>query len=537
MKKKEASTDSSGVPDPDPDDISQDTDSILDLGEIEGSRQSGGEDEETAGGTGISPGMKLGKYKVIETCGEGGMGRVYKVWDLLEEAPKAMKTVPDAVVNDEAALARLKKEIDIARKITHPNVVKVLDLRKLKGLYFLIMEYIDGEDLLKKVSASPNHRLKEYQVIQYMTAASLGLREIHNCGAVHQDLKPNNIMISRQDERVKILDFSLSEMSGESTRARDRSYMRGTLPYMAPEQFLHEEEIDHQTDIWALGVTVYYLLSGQFPFKNRVEILNPVETPPYLPHISAQTNHFIIKCLQKDKKNRYRDMDGVLEDLKKIEIELKKEIIPPRTETEPGAKNSREKGEEGNTSRTRLPPASAGVIRSMYRDLLGKEEVRRMIESKGFFDANLNKDGGGKNKFEIQTYAADRVVLDTGTGLMWHQSGSPGYMSLKRAKEWLLELNKSSYAGYSDWRLPTLEEAASLLQEKEKKDSFYISAVFSPQQRCIYTGDRKDEAHVWVVDFEAGNVYLGSPNYGYIRPVRVSKSLKKNSSRLLTKQG
>ena len=81
---------------------------------------------------------------------------------------------------DEAALARLKKEIDIARKITHPNVVKVLDLRKLKGLYFLIMEYIDGEDLLKKVSASPNHRLKEYQVIQYMAAASLGLREIHN---------------------------------------------------------------------------------------------------------------------------------------------------------------------------------------------------------------------------------------------------------------------------------------------------------------------------------------------------------------------
>jgi hypothetical protein len=151
---------------------------------------------------------------------------------------------------------------------------------------------------------------------------------------------------------------------------------------------------------------------------------------------------------------------------------------------------------------------------------LSKTDVIKLIKEKGFFDSNWNKNSGFKNKFQSKLFSSVPVVIDTAANLMWHPAGSPGFMSLERANRWLRELNESGYAGFSDWRLPSLEEAASLLQKRKNKSSFYIDPGFSPEQQCIYTDDGTDDNRVWLVDFKGGNVYLDFPNYGYIRPVR-----------------
>jgi hypothetical protein len=143
-----------------------------------------------------------------------------------------------------------------------------------------------------------------------------------------------------------------------------------------------------------------------------------------------------------------------------------------------------------------------------------------MIKEKSFFDSNWNREGEFRNQFEIKSFPGGQVVIDAAVGLMWHPGGTPGFMSLERAVKWLEDLNGSCYAGFSDWRLPTLEEAASLLQQRKDKSSFYTDDNFSIEQKCIYTGDGIDENRVWLVDFREGNVFPDFPNYGYIRPVR-----------------
>ncbi len=131
-----------------------------------------------------------------------------------------------------------------------------------------------------------------------------------------------------------------------------------------------------------------------------------------------------------------------------------------------------------------------------------------------------------KHKYEVKTIGDDKVVIDFTTGLMWNQSGSSEYMHRNEIKKWVRGLNRKKYAGYHDWRLPTVEEAASLLESSEKNGSLYIDTVFDKKQRWIWTGDSHRLGGVWRIYFDDGYVDWGDVSYLYVRPVRTMTDIR-----------
>jgi predicted Ser/Thr protein kinase len=266
-------------------------------------------------------GQRLGKYQVREIIGRGGMGVVFKVWDTLEDQAKAIKMVPPELASSPLAFEELKREISLASGIVHPNVVNVLSLEAQDGQYFIVMEYIPGESLETKIAGQENRKLPEAEVIPIMKKAAEGIIEAHGKNVIHRDLKPRNIMVSA-DGQVKILDFGVSHRMTRSMTELTGWGATGTWPYMAPEQLSNNfGRENQQVDVWGFGVTMYQLLSGEVPFKDRQQIVDLKEKPFPLEGISKKTSRIVMKCLQKDREKRYRDMREVLEDLGEVKIE------------------------------------------------------------------------------------------------------------------------------------------------------------------------------------------------------------------------
>ena len=161
-------------------------------------------------------------------------------------------------------------------------------------------------------------------------------------------------------------------------------------------------------------------------------------------------------------------------------------------------------------------------LRSSAQSLSWNEGLS-MVKRKNFFDSSWNKSGGFENEYESKTINGDKVVLDHATGLMWHQSGSEVDMKYDKVKQWIDELNRRGYAGYSDWRLPTLEEGASLIERNEMNGILYIDPKFSAQQRWIWTSDMVTNylGRVWIVFFVSGDVNgIIVDHRHFVRPVR-----------------
>ncbi len=131
-----------------------------------------------------------------------------------------------------------------------------------------------------------------------------------------------------------------------------------------------------------------------------------------------------------------------------------------------------------------------------------------------------------RHKYETGVIGDDKVVVDLATGLMWHQSGSSEYMRRDKVKKWVRSLNRKKYAGYYDWRLPTVEEAISLLEASEKNGSLYIDTVFDKKQRWIWTGDSNSVGGFWRIYFDDGYVDWGDVSYLYVRPVRTMSDMR-----------
>jgi len=167
------------------------------------------------------------------------------------------------------------------------------------------------------------------------------------------------------------------------------------------------------------------------------------------------------------------------------------------------------------------PPDKIEKLRSKYQTML-KDEVKHLLQEKNFFDRYWNKSGDFENQFKTKTVNSKKIIIDQKTGLMWHPSGSLKFVNLKQAKNWISDMNENSYAGFSDWRLPTLEEALSLL-EKRKRINLYIDKQFDTRQWCIWTGDKLDSKLNWVIVFSGRVDWFDSGvSLNYVRPVRIN---------------
>ena len=168
------------------------------------------------------------------------------------------------------------------------------------------------------------------------------------------------------------------------------------------------------------------------------------------------------------------------------------------------------------------PSTTIDSLRADYKKV-SKDDAKLMLKQKGLFDKYWNKAGDFNNKFESRSINQHKIVIDHSAGLMWHPSGSLKLVNLEEAWQWIADLNKQRYAGFADWRLPTLEEAASLLENSRQKN-LYINRAFDRRQWCIWTGDSLNSHLTWVVVF-SGRIDWFEKNVrmNYVRPVRSLK--------------
>ena len=273
---------------------------------------------------------RLGRYQIERIIGRGAMGVIYLAHDPEADRQVALKTLPLDIITDKEQLAMLEKnlmhEAKIVSKLTHPSIVQIFDVQRAEeggGLFFVVMEFVDGINLAVRMK---QEALPLWQLRKIMSQVCDGLHFAHEQQVVHRDVKPGNVLLT-PDLQAKITDFGIAKVQRRATTIvfNQTGKMVGTPNYMAPEQ-VTDSEVDRRTDIFSLGCVLYRILTGKkaFPGKGIVDTLvKIVREPPVLPtahvpDLDPRIEAIVLKCLQKDKAQRYQSMLELKADLEGI---------------------------------------------------------------------------------------------------------------------------------------------------------------------------------------------------------------------------
>jgi len=258
-------------------------------------------------------GRTVGHYRVTDRLGGGGMGVVYRAEDVKLGRTVALKFLPPELTSDPEAKLRFEREARAASKLDHPNICTIHDFGEADdGQMYLAMACYDGESLASKIADGPMPLDDALRIVEQIAR---GLGKAHSAGIIHRDVKPDNVMITA-DGVVKILDFGLAKITLASKITRSNTTV-GTPAYMAPEQ-LRGEDVGPQADIWALGVVLFELLTGDLPFRGDYHaalsyaILN--EQPASIPD-QPEIDRIVKRMLRKDPLQRYQSVSELLADL------------------------------------------------------------------------------------------------------------------------------------------------------------------------------------------------------------------------------
>ncbi len=292
-------------------------------------------------------GSRLGPYEVLSLLGVGGMGEVYLARDTRLERTVALKVLPAEVMDNPERMKRFVQEAKAASRLNHPNIATIYEVGEAEGIQWIAMEYVEGQTLEWRIGVGADSRGRPLMgghgspPLQIDTILDIGMQvseaveAAHQKGIIHRDLKPANIMLTAEG-RVKVLDFGLAkrvhqETLTEGTAAGTDSQtmvgvIMGTVAYMSPEQVLGQE-VDHRTDLFSLGVVLYYMVSGRLPFGGA----SPTETIGKILHTQpeamtqfndeapAELERVVKKCLEKDRERRYQSARELLIDLKNLQ--------------------------------------------------------------------------------------------------------------------------------------------------------------------------------------------------------------------------
>ena len=271
--------------------------------------------------TTINPGSDFGpRYRIESLLGQGGMGRVYKGYDKELNRIVAIKVVRQGVMGETDALSRFKQELVLASKISHKNILRIHDLGEVDGMKFITMAYVDGRDLHQIIKDSSKLPLE--RVLKFATQLAGALAAAHAENVVHRDLKPQNILVDKNDQ-VYISDFGLAKSFAEGAVGMTQSgALLGTPRYMSPEQ-VEGKPTDGRSDIYAYGLILYEMATGDVPFTGdstlgvmyqriKEKPKSPKLANPSLPNWLVR---IIMRCLEKDPEARYQNAYEILADL------------------------------------------------------------------------------------------------------------------------------------------------------------------------------------------------------------------------------
>lgn len=284
----------------------------------------------------ISAGTRFDHYEVLSQIGRGGMGEVWKARDTKLARFVAIKFIPAAWAADSHAVERLRIEARATSSLNHPNICTIYDFREYEGHPLIVMELMTGETLGDRLNAAP---FRTSEAVEIGIQVAEALVAAHRRGIIHRDIKPENIFLT-EDGPVKVLDFGLAKrvpqaLGIETTTTVDSKALTaaggaaGTISYMSPEQ-ASGEELDGRTDLFSLGVVLYYCATGRPPFAGKTvglvlsSILNRAPAPPISlnPEIPPRFQEVIFNCLEKDREFRYQSAEELRAELKRVKRDL-----------------------------------------------------------------------------------------------------------------------------------------------------------------------------------------------------------------------
>ena len=266
---------------------------------------------------------KFGKYIIHDTIKSGGMAQVYKATDPETKDIVAIKILQPSKINRRAVKGFLQ-EAKMLKKLNHPNIIQVIDFGEKDRTPYTVMEYINGEDLKKLLLHKKTKKLQGYDLILQI---GRGLDYLHENNIIHQDIKPENILVSKNNE-VKIVDFGLARYNRLSIFSRNR-FIDGTPTYMSPEQ-IRKRHTDKRTDIYSYGITIYEMLTGKVPYqandKNaimraHIDIhIKPRLVSYYNSNIPKNIENCVMKAIEKNPNKRHRTVSEMILDFSRSKI-------------------------------------------------------------------------------------------------------------------------------------------------------------------------------------------------------------------------
>ena len=276
--------------------------------------------------------MRFGVYEIVEPLGAGGMGEVYLARDTRLDRSVALKIIGHWHADDPTRLERFVREAKTASSLNHPNIAHVYEIGEANGVHFIVMEYVRGETLKKRIGS---HGMPISDVVVYATQIADALDEAHHHGIIHRDLKPANAMITSRG-KLKILDFGLAKIVAPTDETDSllstapghtlAGMVLGTLDYMSPEQ-VRGLAVDQRSDIFSFGVMVYEMIAGRLPFSGasktdtvyRITQVQPDAVTRYNYDVPPDLDRIVRKCLEKQPSRRYQTVRDLLIDLSTLQ--------------------------------------------------------------------------------------------------------------------------------------------------------------------------------------------------------------------------
>jgi serine/threonine-protein kinase len=278
------------------------------------------------GHTDLPPGHFFAtRYRIEQILGKGGMGVVYRATDTQLDETVAIKTLPgDVMTRSPEDLERFKREIRLARKITHRNVLRTYDYGEAEGVYFISMEFVRGYTLAELLEEAPQRQMPSRAAVGISRQICRGLQAAHEQGIIHRDIKPQNVLIDAKGE-VKLMDFGIARMAETPEAMTQAGLIVGTPHYMSPEQ-VQGSQLDSRSDVYSMGVLIYEMLAGRRPFESSsltgvlTAHITEAPKPPIdlRADIGREINAIVLRCLAKNPRDRYADAGALLADLDRV---------------------------------------------------------------------------------------------------------------------------------------------------------------------------------------------------------------------------
>ncbi len=349
----------------------------------------------------IKLGMLIGgRYEVLEKIGTGGMSDVYKAKDQKLNRFVAVKVLKQEFSENRNFVSKFRVEAQAAAGLMHPNIVNVYDVGEENGIHYIVMELVEGITLKKYIEKKV--RLTTKEAISIAIQVAMGIEAAHNNHIIHRDIKPQNIMISKEG-KVKVTDFGIAKAASSNTIT---SNVMGSVHYTSPEQ-ARGGFSDEKSDIYSMGITMFEMLTGRVPFNGDTTVaiaIKHIQDPmPYLrdfvPEIPVSVENIVMKCTQKSADRRYQSMGEMIADLKHSLINPDAAIAQVDTEDEAG--------------KTKIVPSSSepipmpAVLDTVWEDRVPRREAyaeEEQLETMPGQDMQASSNTRGSSRYEMDAY-------------------------------------------------------------------------------------------------------------------------------------